>query len=408
MKLTGIGKFVLFILAIGLAAGGWRWWQQQQATGGGSTPITKTPRQNTPAPGKGSTPSTTITAPTTVADNEILFVITPAKKGWVTDQIKAFNDQSGGKYKVVTAPAPSREGMHAILNGKIKPVLWSPGSPMWPQRLGEVWKARTAGTIVDMNDPNGHRAFLRTPLVFMTTKTKAKFLRPLLSGPQVWANIRDLSLGKRKVPWGKFKFSHADPLTSSSGTMTLGLIMVDYANRTGQSGSLDRLATDKKFLRYLTELERSFVYDADVEKGTTALTKAFVKNPSRYDFITAYESAALEAAPTNPELTVIYPNPTAVSEHAVTLLSGGWITPTQREGALAFIAFLGGKEALEDGLKYHFRPAQSGGSLSLNPELSRFGGQGFAQSYSSIELPSYQALNAAIYQWRVKVARKAG
>lgn len=224
MKLTGIGKLVVFILTVGVAMGGWRWWQKQQTPGSGSTPRVATP-------GK-STPGTTIqdAPPTTVADNEILFVITPAKKGWVTDQIKAFNGQSAGKYKVVTSPAPSREGMHAILNGKLKPVLWSPGSPMWPQRLGEVWKARTAGTIVDMNDPNGHRAFLRTPLVFLTTKQKAKFLRPLLSGPQAWTNLRELSLGKRRAPWGKFKFSHADPLTSSSGTMTLGLIMVDYAN----------------------------------------------------------------------------------------------------------------------------------------------------------------------------------
>lgn len=396
MKLTGIGKLVVFILAIGIAAGGWRWWQQQQGLGNKTGPGKTTP---------GTKPTTNV--PITVADNEILFVITPAKKGWVTDQIKAFNEKSAGKYKVITEPQPSREGMHAILNGKIKPVLWSPGSPMWPQRLSEVWKARTASTLVDMNDPNGHRAFLRSPLVFMTTKEKARFLRPLLGSTQSWQMIRELSLGKRRVPWGRFHFSHADPLTSSSGTMTLGLILADYGQRTGQSGSLDRVATDKKFWKYLTELEKGLVYDDAAEKGTTALTKAFVADPSRYDFITAYESAALEGVAANPDIAVIYPNPTAVSEHAVTLLGGaGWITPTQKEGALAFIQFLGSKEALEDGLKYHFRPAQSGGGLSLNPELSRYGGQGFSQTYSSIELPSYQALNTVAFQWRKRVAGK--
>ena len=406
MKLTGIGKLVVFILAIGLALGGWRWWQQQQTSDRGNTPLVKTPGQSTPGQ---STPGTTIKgAPTTVADNEILFVITPAKKGWVSDQIKAFNEKSAGKYKVVTAPAPSREGMHAILNGSIKPILWSPGSSIWPQRLSEVWKARNASTLIDMNDPNGHRTFLRSPLVFLTTKQKAKFLRPLLSGTQSWQMIRELSLGKRRAPWGKFKFSHADPNTSSSGAITLSLILADYGQRTGQSGALDRLATDKKFWQYATELEKGFVYDKASIAGTTALTKSFIADPSRYDFIIAYENTALDFAADNPNLTVIYPNPTAVSEGDVTFLSGaGWITPTQREGALAFIAFLGSREALEDGLKYHFRPAQSGGDLSLNPVLSRFSEQGFSQSYSSIELPSYQALNTAIFQWRLKVAGKS-
>ena len=189
--------------------------------------------------------------------------------------------------------------------------------------------------------------------------------------------------------------------------MTLGLILADYGQRTGQSGILDKVATDKKFWKYLTELEKGLVYDDAAEKGTTALTKAFIADPSRYDFITAYESAALEGVAENPNLAVIYPNPTAVSEHAVTLLSGaGWITPTQKEGALAFIQFLGGKESLESGIKYHFRPAQSGGGLSLNSELSRYSGQGFSQTYSSIELPSYQALNTVTFQWRKRVAGK--
>jgi hypothetical protein len=405
MRLTAVGKLLIFILAIGVAIGGWRGWQQMQAKGGMGNVFNKVlPKGNTPQNnGPQFTPQN---SQPTGADNEILFVITPAKKGWVTDQISRFNEKQGGKYKIVTQPYPSREGMHAILTGKVKPVMWSPGSPMWPTRLAQVWKAQYSTAVLDMNDPNAHRAFLRTPLVFVTTKQKAKFLRQLLGGPTPWLALRDLSTGRKKTPWGRFKFSHADPLTSSSGMMTLGLILYDYGLRTGRSGNLDKVATSTPFMNYVRDLEKGLVYDKAAQEGTTALAKAFFKNPSRYDVITAYESAALEAAPNDPNIAVIYPSPTAVSEHAVTLLNGGWIKPLQREGALAFISYLGSPDAVGEGLKYHFRPAQTGSSLSLNGELSQFASQGFQQSYSSVELPSYQALNSAAFQWSKKIAGK--
>jgi len=257
-----------------------------------------------------------------------------------------------------------------------------------------------------MSDPNAYRVFLRSPLVFLTTQRKAKFLRPLLGGSNPWLALRKLSLHQLKTPWTWFRFSHADPLTSSSGMLTLGLILYDYGERTGQGGSLARLSTDPKFLQYLSELERSLIYDKPAEQGTTKLTQAFLEDASRYDVITAYESAALEAAPHNPDLAVIYPHPTAVSEHAVSLLTGDWATPEQREGALAFINFLGSKEALQSGLKYHFRPAQPSSALSLANELTRYNAQGFQQSYSAIDLPPYEALNSAAYQWHLHIAKK--
>ena len=403
MKLTGIGKFILFILAIGVAIGGWRFWQQKQAPGAsGSTPGAAAPGLSTPGTTTGNGNALT------GADNEILFLITGSKKGWVQNQVARFNAAQNGKWKIVTQTAPSREGMHAILKGDIKPVLWSPDGAMWPTRLAQVWKAQYSTSLVDANDSNARRTFLRTPLVFLTTRQKAKFLRPILGGAQPWLGLRDLSLGRKKVPWGEFKFSHADPIASNSGMMLLGLILYDYAQREGRAGNIERLGTDAKFLNYLRELEKKMVYDGPAQGGSSALAKAFLADPSRYDAIVAYENVALEGAAKNPELAVIYPSPTALSEQSVTLLSGGWITPAQREGALAFLTFLGSSESLQDGIKSHFRPAQSDGDLSLNPELARFSGQGFQQSYSAVELPGYKALNETAFQWRLKVAKKAG
>src|SRR5262249_9435515 len=148
----------------------------------------------------------------------------------------------------------------------------------------------------------------------------------------------------------------------NSGMLTMGLILNEF----GQNESdLQQFAEGKTFLRDLTELERSLVYDAAARKGTTQLTKAFLDNPSRYDVISTYESSALEAAPSHPEIAVIYPNPTVFAEHSVCVLQGDWVSDQQREGANRFMEFLSSDQAQADGVKLAFRPA-SGSRYSLN------------------------------------------
>jgi hypothetical protein len=100
---------------------------------------------------------------------------------------------------------------------------------------------------------------------------------------------------------------------------------------------------------------------------------------------------------------VIYPNPTAFSEHAVSLLNGDWVTPTRREGATAFMEFLGSEEAQRDGLQFSFRPTRAS-SLSLADRLRTYRAQGFRPNVTSIDLPPYRALNSAAYMFRRKIA----
>ena len=399
MRITLLGKLVILIIAAGAAYGGYNFWQKSQsnkpkvASNGKNTPTnTNNGQQTTPNNNSG-------------LGVQIEFVTTAAKKGWISQQVKRFNEQSGGKWQIVSKEVPSREAMHAILSGKEKPVLWSPGSPIWPQRLSEAYSQKNSGSnIVDLSDPNGYRVFLRSPLVFMTTKKKAAFLRPLLGGQRPWSALRDLSTGKIKTPWNGFRFSQADPITSSSGMMTLGLIMNDYAQTTGQAGKFENLPKSKEFINYLKDLNRSLVYDTPAKGGTTKLTNAFLEDPSRYDVITGYEAAALKAVGDGSNIAVIYPAPTSVSEHAVSLLSADWVSPEQKEGALEFIKFLGSKESLEAGLKDDFRPAQSGGTLSLNDKLGRFSSSGFQQSFTTTDLPPYEPLNATAFRWTKEIA----
>jgi hypothetical protein len=302
--------------------------------------------------------------------------------------------------------------MQAILNGKEKPALWSPSSPIWAARLRDAWEERNGSSgkpLMDPADPNVYRSYLRTPVVFLTTKDRAARLRPLLGGGQSWNALRDLTTGRRKVVGiaGPLRFAHADPIASNSGFLTIGLVLNAYAQQSGGSGSLEQTAQGVGFAKFLGEVDRNLTNDAAVAGGSSALNKAFVEDPSRYDVIATYESSALEAVRDHPDLAVIYPNPTAVSEQVVATVQGPWLTSDQKQAAAQFLTFLGGEDSIREGINSHFRPQNESGTLTLSPELSRYRANGFQQTFTAVETPPYLAMNEAAGVWRNRVARRA-
>ena len=188
--------------------------------------------------------------------------------------------------------------------------------------------------------------------------------------------------------------------------LTMALIVNEYAQTHGTDADENAMGS-QKFASYLGAVEKNFVYDP-ATLGSSALEKAFTQNPGTRDFITAYESKALDAVNANPNLVVIYPNPTANADQSAAVLSAPWVSDNQAEGARAFLKFLSGSGPLRDGMTYHFRPAQPGAGLSLAAQLSDAAPRGFRQTYSAIELPPYAALNEAAAQWRTVVARQSG
>jgi len=390
MKLTPLGKFVLLILVIGLAVGGWRLSMRHHliggalggAMGGGG---------NTGGPDSGEP-----------AGNDVQLLTSLTKKGWLIDEINKFNASNSG-YHVTLRFMETRSAMHAILEGQAHPALWSPSSIVWADRLSDVWSQHHSDQIVDTSDNESYRVVFRSPIVFVTTKEKAAFLQPLLGGTDCWLNVWKLSQGKIRAPWGSFKWSHADPLNANSGMLTLALILSDYALRTGQSGAIDSLASSTQFATYLTQMERTLVFNDAVEKGSSALAASFANDPSQYDFITAYESVALDMASKNPDIAVIYPSPTANSESSIAVLNAPWVSPDQRAGAKAFLTFLSSPSSISDGVLDGLRPVTG---QNLPPAIAANAGAGFAGTYAALELPPYDALNSAAVVWRVDIAHQ--
>lgn len=386
MRLTSLGKCTVLMLTCGFAIGTYRLWLHTSSDSAYASGDGWQRRDNT---------------------TNIELMTTATKQGWMQDQITRFNAAHQGQWRIVPRIKETRQAMHTILANQEHPVLWSPVSSIWAARLSEAWNLHHSGSIIDMSDPASYRVYLRTPIVLLTTAQKAAYLRPVLGSSKTWQNVLHWSQNSRDLPWGTFKWAHADPLNANSAILTLGLILNDYGQRTAQASALDSIVSSPGFIKYLQSMETNAVYDKACAGGSGALTKAFLHDPARYDFITTYESSALEAAATHPDLAVIYPTPTAVAEQLVVALQGSWVSPQQQQGAAAFMKFLGTATSLDDGIKYHFRPAQETGTLSLANELSLYGEQGFQQTFTTAELPPYAALNSAAYQWSVHVAHHA-
>ena len=393
MKLKPLGKITLFLLLAGAAFGAWK------VLGPRFAPqVAATPSSN------GFPPNTSPSdfAPAQRTTSEIQLVTSASRKGWMLDQIEKFNASRPKGTPIRAKYVETREGMHAILGGKLQPTLYAPSSVIWADRLASAYDQKTGHTLLDTSDDASFRVLLKTPMVFLTTREKARVLRPLLGTNAAWSNIRAISSGQKSVPWGRLKWAHADPLSANSGMMALAMIVADYTDRTNQGGAMSAAVDSAAFAGYLKSLYARFVADSAVKKGSTALAQSFASEPSRYDFIVAYESVALGLVRENPDLAVIYPTPTVNAENSIALLNWPNTNAQNLQIGREFMQFIASPQALSEAKSEYFRPVRGAG---IQSELQKYGANGFKNSYSAIEVPPYEVLNKVAFGWKTLVAR---
>ncbi len=369
------GGWLILLLLVGALA---YWGTRHRETGGGGG---QTAASTDAQSGAGGAALAGNLDANQVANGDILVSTSGTKQAWLAGQAAKFNSQNQGHVQMLAA-AESRDAMQSILNGKLQPTVWSPSSPVWTERLAQL-----RPNILDESDPQSYRVVFKSPLVFLTTKGKAPALRPILTGATPWTTLAQSR---------RYKFGYADPLNASSGMLTMALIITEYSRTHGNADPV-RATGSQGFASFLGQLNRGLVKTDD--EGSSKLEKAYEANPASRDFITAYENAALTAVAQNPSLTIIYPSPTANADQGAAVLSADWVTPAQKATAQKFVQFVGTKDAQRDGVQYHFRPAVNG-AQTLGSTLSGAARADFQASYTSIELPPYDALNEAAAQYR--------
>jgi hypothetical protein len=362
-----INRLTIAVLVVGLIIGGWRSWgprahvEDDIAVNGGVTIVP--------------------------------LLTTKTKSIWIQHEVTEFN-AAHDKVQVHLKFIEARDAMDSIIYGKQKPVLWCPDSPLWVVRVNDLWRSRHGRELVDDSSPSDVCVTMRTPLVFLTTADKARFLGPLLGSDHAWQSIESMSNGDARTPWGGFRLANADPLYSNSGILMLAMIANEYAAANGASPA-PALASDAGFNAHLKTIEGS----ARIYPGTFELTQAYAATPSIADAIVTYESAAMDAVRHNHQLAVIYPQPTMVAEETVCVVGGPWATDTQKEVAREFVAFLRAPESAHDSTVYDMRPPALGDDSGIDRKLTALESNGFRTMYTSSSLPPYDVLNALIYDW---------
>jgi hypothetical protein len=154
---------------------------------------------------------------------EIEFVYGTEKDAWVRAAVDGFH-AAHPEVRVKLTPKGSLESAQAILNGAMKPTVWSPADSLVLNLLASDWTTKTGGALFATSGDDAPQPVLLTPLVFVVWEDRASALITAGKGHLNWTAIRKAVSSTKgwpavggKAEWGFIKLGHTDPTRSNSG-----------------------------------------------------------------------------------------------------------------------------------------------------------------------------------------------
>jgi hypothetical protein len=320
---------------------------------------------------------------------DISFVYSTEKKDWLEAAVTGFH-KAHPEIHVELIGKGSLDAAQQILDGSLKPTVFSPADSMVMNLLASDWTTQHGRPPFGQTDATAPQPLLLTPLVFVVWDDRAKALVGA-SDTLSWRRIREAVTSPKgwpavggKAQWGFVKLGHTDPTRSNSGLQALVLMSLEYHGKT----TLDTAdLLDEKYQAFVRDIEHG-VTRFEPSTGTF-MTDMVRFGPSKYDIAVVYESLAVSQIENAQgrwgNLRVYYPTPTLWSDHPVAILDADWVTPAQRAAADILVAYLRSREVQGTALSFGFRPADPAVPLktsdAANP-FSRLASYGLA-----LELP---------------------
>ena len=292
---------------------------------------------------------------------EITFVYGTEKKDWVEAAVAGFRQQHP-EITVTLVARGSLEAAQQILDGGLKPTLFSPADTMVMNLLASDWATKYNRPLFGQGD-DAAQPLLLTPLVFVVWEDRAKLLVDAGGGSLSWKKIHQAVMSPKGWPavggkpqWGFVKLGHTDPTKSNSGLQALLLMSLEFwGKNTLEIGDV----LDEKYQAFIREIERG-VTKFEPSTGTF-MTDMVRFGPSKYDIAVVYESLAVSQIENAQgrwgNLRIYYPTPTMWSDHPAAVLDAPWVTPAQRTAGKALLDHLRSKEVQATALSFGFRPA---------------------------------------------------
>ncbi len=294
---------------------------------------------------------------------QITMLYSTEKKDWIEEAALGFAKEHP-EIVVNLRGMGSLQAAEAIVDGREKPVLWSPADSLILNMAQSDWEARYHAPLLDLAGQDRPEPLLITPLVFVAWQDRAEILLKAGGGQISWKTIHDAVASNQGWPtiggkpeWGFVKLGHTDPTQSNSGLQSLLLMTMEYYGKTTGLTVGDIL--DPKYQEWISGIEKG-VSRFEASTGTF-MTDMVRFGPSKYDIAAVYEGVAIaqieNAQGRWGNLSVYYPATTIWSDHPVALLQGDWVTDAQKSAARTWIAWLRSRPVQEKALAQGFRPA---------------------------------------------------
>ena len=264
----------------------------------------------------------------------------------------------------------SLDAAQGILEGKLKPTVWSPADSGVLGLLASDWQTKNGAALFAESGEDAPSPLVITPLVFVAWEDRAQALTHGGKQPMSWKVIHDAVADDRgwpsvggKAEWGFVKLGHTDPTKSNSGLQTLLLMTFDFYKKSQGLTVDDLLRPD--YQAWVRETEKG-VRRFEASSGTF-MTDMVRFGPSKYDVAVVYENLAASQIENAQgrwgNLRVYYPQVTLWSDHPAAVLNTAWVSPEQRTAARQFLGYLRSKPAQERALRLGFRPASTNVAL---------------------------------------------
>lgn len=333
--------------------------------------------------GAAGTPSPPVTSPGSVLNGEVVMLASTSKQAWLTAAAAAFRTLHP-EIPVRVDFAGSIDGARALLDGKLRPTVFSPADSVVLDLLAEEWRTRYNNELFTRGGEDAPQPLALTPLVYVAWQDRANVLTHGAkagagTGPQEgggagisWPMLHRLATAPRgwaalggRPEWGDLKLGHPDPACTSAGWQAMLLAALDYHRK--KTVDVDDLL-DRGLQGWLREIEDEVV---EPETSSADVMMDMIRyGPSKYDVAVVYENLAIAQLAYAPgrwqqPLKVFYPPATVWSDNPVALVQADWVDEPARQAARTWIAYLRSRPAQELALAHGFRPADPSVPLAL-------------------------------------------
>jgi len=331
------------------------------------------------------------------------------KQKWMEAVIEKFDKESrttasGRKIVIRTEGVLSGGSMWKILDGRLKPVVWSPGAASWVDQFRERWPQQgNRPAITEVCKPTVY-----SPIGLAMWRPMAEALG-WPDKPIGWKTIVDLAgdpdgWARYGHPeWGKLKLGHPHPKYSSAGMLYMASFIYGVTGRTAG------LTAAEIYTPVVEEGMRTLAQNTS-KYGmiSTDLLRLMAQNgPDYLHAVSAFEEGTVRLNLERGDelrwpVVFIFPSEgTFWSSHPFCILDGAdWVDEEQVEAAKIFLDYLRAEQQQEMAVDHLLRPLDS--KIEIRAPLSLANGADprvRKETVPALEMPSSDATAAIIDQF---------